>query len=196
MTEENRQLFARYEPRVEDKSLSPETKGDLLVRRAAVDDAGAIARLSFQRNGGDLTKLEERLREQLDDPAWAERNLLVVAQRGEKITGFGRAGYFEPPVDAPANVVPAGWYLGGVIVDRAYRRQGMADALTRHRLAEIATRADHAFYFVNAQNQASIDLHHRLGFVEISRDFWYPGVSFTGGGGILYRLDFKEHPNS
>ena len=124
------------------------------------------------------------------------RFLLVVPLRGEKIAGFGRIGYFEPPTDAPANVASPGWSLGGVIVDPVYRRQGMGDVLTRHRLAEIATRANQVFYFVNAQNRASIDLHHRLGFVEISRDFWYQAVSFTGGVGVLYRLDFKEHPNN
>ena len=27
-----------------------------------------------------------------------------------------------------------------------------------------------------------------LGFVEATRDFWFPGVSFVGGEGILFRL--------
>jgi hypothetical protein len=32
----------------------------------------------------------------------------------------------------------------------------------------------------------SIDLHRDLAFVEVTRDFTFPGVTFEGGSGILF----------
>jgi len=43
---------------------------------------------------------------------------------------------------------------------------------------------DEIWYFTNA---ASLLLHYRLGFREVTRDFTYPGVTFTGGVGVLCR---------
>jgi hypothetical protein len=44
-----------------------------------------------------------------------------------------------------------------------------------------------AWYFTNARNHASLALHAKLGFVEVTRDFSYPNVSFDGGVGVLGR---------
>ena len=64
--------------------------------------------------------------------------------------------------------------------------------LTRRRLGWIAGRgATEAYYFANAQNLASIDLHAKLGFVELTRDFHVPGATFAGGVGILFRVQLK-----
>ena len=51
----------------------------------------------------------------------------------------------------------------------------------------LAERADQAYYFANSSNRASIALHALFGFEELTHDFWYPDVSFTGGEGILFR---------
>ncbi len=40
----------------------------------------------------------------------------------------------------------------------------------------------------NARNTASIELHERFGFEEITRRFSFPGLTFKGGEGILFRL--------
>ena len=46
-----------------------------------------------------------------------------------------------------------------------------------------------AWFVVNADNRASIDLHAPLGFREATRDFVQPGVTFSGRGqGILFRV--------
>lgn len=80
--------------------------------------------------------------------------------------------------------------LGGVIVVDPWRRRGVGRALTRVRLEFLRPRAQEVFFVVNARNRASIDLHAAFGFEELTRDFEAPGVSFTGGVGILFRLDF------
>ena len=41
---------------------------------------------------------------------------------------------------------------------------------------------------------ASIDLHRQLGFVELTRDFTFPGASFEGGVGILFNTELGQRP--
>jgi ribosomal protein S18 acetylase RimI-like enzyme len=69
------------------------------------------------------------------------------------------------------------------VVATALRRRGIADALTRARLERLARPV---FYFANERNRASIDLHAPFGFDELTRDFWHPDATFTGGVGILF----------
>ena len=64
--------------------------------------------------------------------------------------------------------------------------------LTRQRLAWISERADEAYYFSNARNRVSVDLHRQLGFVEVTRDFAFPDASFEEGEGILFRVDLTS----
>jgi GNAT superfamily N-acetyltransferase len=73
------------------------------------------------------------------------------------------------------------------VVDPNRRRQGIGSALTRARLEWVFERADSVFYVVNATNRASIDLHAKQGFEEVTRDFDLPGVTFVGGHGVLCR---------
>jgi len=55
----------------------------------------------------------------------------------------------------------------------------------------IAQRDRYAYYFANAQNRVSIELHEQFGFMELTQDFTYPGVTFEGGIGILFRVELK-----
>jgi hypothetical protein len=64
--------------------------------------------------------------------------------------------------------------------------------LTDKRLRWIGERAREAWFFANARNQASIDLHRRFGFEEVSRSFSFPGLAFDGGEGILFRVRLNE----
>jgi ribosomal protein S18 acetylase RimI-like enzyme len=176
-------LFADYAPR--DASRPPDRLPEgLAVREAAAGDRDALARIAPERQGGTLEEQLSRFEKEL---AGAGDRLILVAEIEGGIVAYGRAKLFRPADDAPANCAPAGWYLGGVIVSPAHRRRGIGAELTWRRLAWIAGRAEEAFYFVNARNRASIDLHARFGFVERTRDFWYPGATFEGGVGILFR---------
>jgi ribosomal protein S18 acetylase RimI-like enzyme len=64
---------------------------------------------------------------------------------------------------------PAGCYLSGVLVDPAWRRQGIAAELTRARLRWAFARTDKVFYVTAADNIASLHLHAALGFQEMRR---------------------------
>jgi ribosomal protein S18 acetylase RimI-like enzyme len=115
-------------------------------------------------------------------------SLLRDVESLDEIVGYGRARSFEPASDAPVDTVPPGYYLTGLFVLPRRRGLGIGAALTQARLDWIADRAGEVWFFANARNTASIELHRRFGFEEAGRRFSFPGLTFEGGEGILFRL--------
>jgi ribosomal protein S18 acetylase RimI-like enzyme len=156
---------------------------ELTIRPAAIADLPTAARLAVAERGGEPSQWRARFAADLADP----RACLLLAETRGQVMGYGRVRRFDPPPDAPVNIAPAGYYLSGLLVAPAYRRRGIGEQLTRARMAWTATRATEIWFFANAANRASLLLHQRLGFREVTRDFTYPGVTFTGGVGVLCR---------
>jgi ribosomal protein S18 acetylase RimI-like enzyme len=156
-----------------------------LIRRAALADIEDCLALA-NREAEPPTDLA-------DDLGEADR-LLLVAEHAGRIIGYGRIMYFRRAADAPADSVPTGYYLVGLVVDAACRRKGVGSGLTRARLVWISGRATEAWYFANARNAASIALHAQLGFREVTREFSFPGLSFDGNEGILFRAVLTDGP--
>ena len=177
--------FAAFAPR-EGERDGTRTRRGVRVRPARHDDRSRLAEIAAAREGvspdevlGGLARAHEATRE--------GRALLLVAERDGAIAGFGKAAFFTPAVGAPANSAPEGWYLTGVVVDPAHRRHGVGAALTVARLERLeALGARAVYYFANAQNRVSVDLHRAYGFEEVTRDFHHPGATFEGGVGILF----------
>jgi ribosomal protein S18 acetylase RimI-like enzyme len=168
--------------------MGDEQPVDLTIREAEIADCDAIAAIEASRYATDLGAARDKCIAQVADP---QRVLLVAVVEGT-VVGFARAGRMAPPADAPFADMPDGLFLLGVMVADEWRRRGIGRAMTLPRLRWIAERGDTAYYFTNAGNQASIDLHRELGFREIDPDFRAPGASFDGGRVILFRLDLKE----
>ena len=157
---------------------------DVAVRAATVDDCPAVAALEHARDGIDEVAARERCARHISDPDVC----LLVATVDDEIVAFGRAGRFDRPPDGPADSAPSGWYLFGVIVRDAWRRQGIGSRLTDARLDWIEARATEAWYFTRTRNEASLAMHRRSGFVEVTRSFSFPGWTLDGGGGVLCRV--------
>lgn len=153
------------------------------MRQAHNADVTACAALAAAERADDPELARARFQADLCTP---RRRLFVATVEG-CFAGFGRMAYFTPPADAPSNVAPEGFYVVGLLVDPAWRRTGVGLALTRARIAWAFQRAGEVWFFANARNRASLDLHAQLGFVEVTRDFTFPGVSFDGGVGVLCR---------
>lgn len=156
---------------------------ELIIRSAGSADLAAITRLAEAGRGGEHRQWRARFAADLADAD----GCLLLAEACGQVTGYGRVQRFDPPPDPPADIAPDGYYLTGLLVAAPYRRRGIGEQLTRARMAWTATRATEMWFFANAANRASLLLHHRLGFSEITRDFTYPGVTFTGGVGVLCR---------
>ena len=159
---------------------------ELVVREAGGAELDVAARLAASERGGAEEGWRERFGADRDD-AGACFLVAVLGAGAGAVVGYGRARYFEPRPDAPAQVAPAGYYLTGVLVAPAHRRRGIGEELTRARMSWAAGRAEEMWYFTNAGNRASLRLHEALGFAEVTRDFVFPGVTFKGGVGVLCR---------
>ncbi|MFN8548157.1 MAG: GNAT family N-acetyltransferase [Candidatus Eisenbacteria bacterium] len=179
-----RRLFADYEP---NPIIRPEVE-ETWVRPAEEGDLPMVARLIAEREAKSIAEVLAHLRAKR---GVGDSNAAVFvagfAHAGREPRAFARVARFDPPPESPARVAPAGEYLTGVIVEASARRRGLARGLTTARLAWIDLRGAEAYYFCNARNRASIDLHAGFGFVELTRDFWFPEVAFVGGEGVLFR---------
>jgi ribosomal protein S18 acetylase RimI-like enzyme len=173
-------MFSTYEP---DSVARTPVKHK--VREAVQADVESCVRIMMDREAGDPDRTRSRLRRSVE----SEAEGFFVAEIEGAVAGFGRVQLLMPPKDSPPNGVPLGWYLIGVMVDSRWRRRGLGDSLTRARLGWVQQRAHEVWYFANARNRASIDLHEKYGFVEVTRDFTVAGLTFDGGrgSGILFR---------
>ena len=117
----------------------------------------------------------------------AEDQALFVADVEGEIAGYARIVHLLGR-DAPADAAPAGYYLMGLAVGIAWRRRGLAEALTKARLSWAWSRTDRVYYFASAEPRlAGPAPQARLR--EVSRSFSFPGVDFAGGVGGALRLE-------
>ena len=177
--------FAEYAPGRRPTSRLGPADG-LVVRPTSAADLPQVALIVAEREEGEPAVWFERLARELAQIVEPPTRALWVAALGERVIGHARAGWFVPPPGSPPDVAPEGWYLMGVVVDPAFRGHGVGEELTRARLAWIAQRSRRALYFATAINRVTIDLHAKLGFVEVTRSFSFPSASFTGGAGVLF----------
>lgn len=173
--------YSRFRPDLPDAERPP--AAPVPIRPARPDDSVGIARVRAERHGDDSPRHLRWARQMLRRAS--HDHLLLIAEAEGQVVGYGAVGAFEPPAQAPSNTAPAGYYLRGVVVAEAWQRHGIGHALTEHRLHWVSERAERAYYCVSAENLASLRLHERFGFVELTRDVWFPRMDFGPAGGVL-----------
>jgi len=179
------------------------------VRPAAAADLSAVAAVAAARNGNpvpeELAVFERRL---VSGPLPA-LPMVWVAELGEggptsRLPAYGTLFHMDDAVrramatdlgldpdephdpSRPGSLVPAGWYLGGLVVDPPFRRLGLGRALTAARLTALdAAGVLEVRYLANATNRATLALHEPFGFELEAEDPAMGGVAFTGGRGHL-----------
>lgn len=179
--------FAIYQPDAPDER---QETPPLTIREPTTAELADCAAMIVSRTGGDPEARRERLAGYLAD----DDHCLLVAIADSQVVGFGQVMAFSAGPSAPADIAPDGYYLIALFVAPSWRRRGIGEQLTRARMAWAAPRTDTIWYFANAANGATLDLHRRLGFVEVSRRFTFPGVSFNGGTGVLLRAALPGPP--
>lgn len=168
--------FAHFDPTA--KGLA--APGSAAIRQASHGDLDALAAFKL----AVVTRSRDDWASMIDKSLEDDRLLLVADIEGE-IAGFAQAHFLE---QHPVDYGPAGFYLTGVTVLSDYRRAGIGRTFTRARLDWIRERASEAWYFANAENRTSIQLHLEFGFEEVQRAQSIHGVTFDGGEGILLRV--------
>jgi len=121
--------------------------------------------------------------EQFAADVTGERRQMFVAKANGQLVAYGRI--LDLPAGEAGPGTPAGCYLGGVLVDPAWRGHGIATALTRTRLRWAFARTGTVFYVTEADNAASLHLHSALGFEEIKR---FASGRSPAGVDVLSRL--------
>jgi ribosomal protein S18 acetylase RimI-like enzyme len=156
---------------------------DVEIRAATVRDIECLTQMSLSREPGDPTKISSGFRAYLDDQS---NSILRIATVDNLVAGFGKARLLtyinQKELEYP------GWYLIGLIVAPEYRGAGVGMMLTLDRIEKIREVASEVYYFANARNRVSIELHEKLGFRLEKDGFSFPGVTFTSGRGCLYKM--------
>lgn len=169
------QLFADYRPTDRGTPIAVDVRP---LERRDIDECTALA---VERNGGVPATWHGSFERSLSR---ADQQTFVASHDG-RVVGYGTTAWMDLSTQDGARNVPDGWYLTGVVVAPAYRRRGVGRLLTEERLRWLGPRTDSVWYFATAMNKSSLDLHTALGFQEVTRDFAVPGVTFTGGEGVL-----------
>ncbi|NEA30832.1 GNAT family N-acetyltransferase [Streptomyces sp. SID13031] len=174
--------FAPYDP---DSTRRP-TESAISVRPAVAADLAVCAELIVTRTGGSAEDRRERL---LTDLEQADRYVAVACAESEVI-GYGGVFHYELTPEYPT--APTGYYLVGLIVAPTWRRYGIGELLTLDRMRWTAERADEIHYFANLANNATLDLHQRLGFTEVTRNFTFPNSPLKPGTGVLLKAPLSR----
>lgn len=155
--------------------MSAKEPRGLLVRDAAVLDAAGIARIDAHWTGRKAEEIEPLVRSDLDAIAQgAVERYTCVGVIQDAVVAYGRCAFLRQ-----YSGLPDGWYLIGLFVAPASRRRGIGQRLIQHRLDWLSRRTDTVYYFTAEDNLASIDVHSRFGFREVSRGLAVspPGVA-------------------
>ncbi|MFK0041440.1 GNAT family N-acetyltransferase [Paenarthrobacter sp. NPDC090517] len=159
-----------------------------VIRPASQADVPGIIAVDIAA-GRTSQALADRFAASLSAAVADHARLVVVAESqdganiggGTGVVGWAKTHHW----DYDHGPALSGHYLGGVTVRPGLRRLGVAAELTGARMAWIWERADHAWYAVNALNEASLALHRKWGFREVARGPGFHTVTFDGGEGVL-----------
>ena len=176
--------FADYEP----EAIRRTPESAISVRPARSEDLRVCAELIVSRTGGPVEKRRQKLVADLEHPD----RYTVVACADDLVVGYASVFRHDLTPEHPAGTAPSGYYLVGLIIAPDWRRQGIGELLTLDRMRWTASRADTIWYFANVANGATLDLHQRLGFEEVTRDFTFPNAPLQPGTGVLLKAPLES----
>jgi ribosomal protein S18 acetylase RimI-like enzyme len=157
--------FARWSPG------TPREQAGFIVRMGAEGDVQACVRLVVAIGAGEADPWRQTLSRTVRD---GEQRALFVAEADGHVVGYGRVVCIDADPKVPG-AAPPGWYLLGLVVDEAWRRRGIGEALTRSRMAWVSERSNRLYCFTHRGNLASQALHERLGFTRVPGTWLPPG---------------------
>jgi ribosomal protein S18 acetylase RimI-like enzyme len=171
---------------------SSEASKDLKFRLATERDRESVTRLMAERNPDEgvaaiMKKTDREIALNSTDPNYR----LFVADLNERVVGLCRYYHSDGlPKEKLIFPAPPGWYCMGILVDKDFRRKGIARFLFERRLLSLRDRGAGLVYsFVAEDNLASVKMHQKFGFEELERAPGFLHIKFDCGSGVLYRLN-------
>jgi ribosomal protein S18 acetylase RimI-like enzyme len=161
------------------KSAGGTPQGPVRIESLSRQDVGSAVELVkrvLRVNPGDRG-------EQFASDITDDSRQMFVAKANGQVIAYGRV--IKLAADEAAPGTPAGYYLSGVLVEPAWRRRGIATALTQARLHWVFDRTGEAFYVTGTDNIASLHLHAAFGFQELKR---FGSERSASGVDVLSRL--------
>jgi ribosomal protein S18 acetylase RimI-like enzyme len=138
------------------------TTGEIVIRNAQPFDLTACALLISNHESGNLEDWRSRFEEDLANP----QRLFLVASIDDSILGYGHTTFHSGASEEEA-LNPTGYFLSGLMVSPTHRRRGIGRLLTIARIEQLRQLTDVIYYRAEPDNQATIDLHSRLGFERV-----------------------------
>ena len=134
---------------------------EISIRDATEADLDVTADIIDAESGEGPELWRERFSEVLSD---SSRHFLV-ALMNDQVVGFGQSRFIVRDREPDEVWPPDGWYLSGITVDASVRRLGVGTLLTIARLERLRDLTDCVYYVTDGDNEATIELHRRLGFL-------------------------------
>jgi ribosomal protein S18 acetylase RimI-like enzyme len=153
-----------------------------VIRNATPSDLDACALLISNHVSGESEEWRSRFEQDLANP----RRLFLVATIDDSVVAYGHTTFHTRTSDNEANAGPGGYFLSGLLVSPAHRRQGLGTLLTSARIDELRQVTDVIYYRAESDNQATIDMHSQLGFKEVG------AVKRDGRDFMLFCLELSE----
>jgi ribosomal protein S18 acetylase RimI-like enzyme len=157
---------------------------EIVIRKATLTDITACALLISNHVSGNLEDWQSRFEQDLANP----RRHFLVATVDDSVEGYGHTTFHTGLSEDETKLSPTGYFLSGLMVSPAHRRKGLGQLLTIARIDELRQVTDLIYYRAEHDNQATIELHSRLGFKSIG------SVQSDGREFALFSLEL--HPST
>lgn len=138
------------------------------IRRATDDDLDGISRVYDQYIVDSAVSFDvepwsrERRRAWWDDHQGHPRLVVLVAEAGGEVVGTAYSSWYRPKAAYERSLETS------IALDRDWCGNGLGTRLYRHLLEDLAAAGTHrAYAVVTLPNDASVALHHRLGFRDV-----------------------------
>ena len=153
----------------------------IVIRKAKSNDITACASLISSHVSGDLEEWQSKFEQDLANP----QRLFLDATVNDLVVGYGHTTFHTDALEDGAKSSPTGYFLSGLLISPAHRRQGLGERLTVARIDEMRQVTNVIYYLAEPDNLATIELHSRLGFQRIG------SVERDEQGYSLFRLELQ-----
>lgn len=160
----------------------------IIVREVAKSDATGIAQNISLRPQSEIDYTTKLISQEIEALETNPNSKIFVACVNNEVVGFARCSYISSTSDGKFPS-PPGWYGLGIIVNKSFRKQGVARALSSYRLQWLKSMGVEYFYsFTNSENLVSLQMHKAFGFEKVMTSSGFLTVNYTTGTGVLFRI--------